>query len=314
MSKYVHISAPVFETAATTRGQLELVLNETRESLRSLRGLGVDLVVMCEGVEAFAQTLDTAETMEDPGPMLTMYREEAMDVHAHIAASVKIREGHRVYNSQVFISPEGKLLGVYHKCNLTVIELDKGLSPGREAVTIDTPIGRLGGLICFDLNFRWLLEQYKARRPDILCFSSMYHGSRMVQGMWAYECGSYLAAGLPIYDGGIVTPHGDVLDPTHRSNPCSHARVNLDRVLLHCDFNRPHFQDILVKYGREVRIEIPPHLGTAILYSESEERSAEDICREFGLEPLDAYFKRSLKQNETAREWNSTGVSDTEDG
>lgn len=301
MSKYVHIAAPTFETAAATRGQLELVLGETRTVLRDLRGLGVDLVVMCEGVEAFAQTVDTAESMDNPGPMLNMYREEAVALNAHIAATVKIREGERVYNSQVVVSPEGNLLGVYHKCNLTIPEIENGLSPGTKAVTIDTAIGRLGGVICFDLNFRWLLEQYIVQKPDILCFSSMYHGSSMVQGMWAYECRSYFASGLPIYEGGTVTPHGEMIDRTHRSNPCSHAQVNLDRALLHCDFNRVKFKDIHLKYGREVRIEVPAHTGTALLFSESEKRTAMDLCKEFDLELLDTYFERSLKANDDVR-------------
>lgn len=301
MSKYVHIAAPVFKTAATSRGQLEVVLEETQRALRDLQGLGVDLVLMSEGVEAFSQTVDRAESMEDPGPLLRMYQEEARALQAHVVASIKIREEDRVYNSQVFISPEGKLLGVYHKCNLTVSGLEIGLSPGREAVTIDTEIGRLGGVICFDLNFRWLLEQYIKQGPDILCFSSMYHGSKMVQGMWAYECRSYFVAALPVFDGGIVTPHGEVIDPTHGSNPCSHARVNLDRAVMHCDFNRVKFKGIHLKYGREVRIEVPAHMGTAILYSESKKRTAMDICREFDLELLDTYFERSLQGNEAAR-------------
>ncbi|WFB36755.1 carbon-nitrogen hydrolase family protein [Kiritimatiellota bacterium B12222] len=312
MSSYVHIAAPIFKTSAT-RGQFDVVLGETRTTLQGLRGMGVDLVVMCEGVEAFAQTLDTAETMDDPGPLLNMYQEEAVALNAHIAASVKIREGDRVYNSQVFVSPEGALLGVYHKCNLTVGEIDLGLSPGEKAVTIETSIGRLGGIICFDLNFRWLLEEYKAQLPDILCFGSMYHGSKMVQGMWAFECRSFLAAGLPVYDGGIVTPHGEVIDPTHRENPCAHAHVNLDRALLHYDFNHMKFQEIRLKYGKEVRLEIPPHFATALLYSESSQRTAADICNEFELELLDDYFDRSLKRNATARGSLSQQRSDMED-
>ncbi|MDF3128752.1 carbon-nitrogen hydrolase family protein [Kiritimatiellaeota bacterium B1221] len=301
MSKYVHIATPTFETAAKTRGQLDLVISETRKGLQDLRGLGVDLVVMCEGVEAYAQTLDTAEEMDAPGPMLSMYQEEAVALNSHIAASVKIREGGRVHNSQVFISPSGDFLGVYHKCNLTIPELEKGLSPGTKAVTIDTEVGRLGGIICFDLNFRWLLDQYIVQKPDILCFSSMYHGSAMVQGMWAYECRSFFASGLPIYEGGTLNPHGEMLDRTHRSNRCSHARVNLDRVLLHCDYNGVKFQDIRRTYGAEVRIDVPAHTGTAILYSESEKRSAMDICQEFDLEQLDRYFERSLHANADGR-------------
>lgn len=300
MAKYVQIAAPLFRTAASARGMRDLLIKETTDMLTSLRGFGIDLVVCCEGVEAFAQTVDQAEPLDQPGPMLTMYQEQAVALNAHIAASVKIRVGDKAHNSLAFITPTGAILGAYHKCNLTVIELERGLVPGTEAFVVDTPIGRLGGVICFDLNFRWLLEQYIALKPDILCFGSMYHGGAIVQGMWAYECQSYFASALPFIGGGILDPFGRQLHATHNVADHAQAHVNLDRVMIHCDFNRPHFVNIQRKYGQEVRIDVPPHLGVAMVYSESDKRTALDLCREFGLETLDEYFTRSLKANAAA--------------
>ena len=78
-------------------------------------------------------------------------------------------------------------------------------------------------------------------------------------------------------------------------------RVNLDRAMVHLDLNWPKFPEIERKYGDEVRIDIPPNLGPALIYSESDKRTAMDIVREFGLELLDDYFERSVKMNAANR-------------
>ncbi len=69
--------------------------------------------------------------------------------------------------------------GCYHKVNLTAYgEIPAGLTSGAGPVVVETDIRRLGGIVCFDLNFEEIRRQYRALRPDILCFARMYHGGR----------------------------------------------------------------------------------------------------------------------------------------
>ncbi|MFA6291738.1 MAG: carbon-nitrogen hydrolase family protein [Victivallales bacterium] len=302
MTKLIKVASVIFEEEHL-RGQPgaeDIVFKETEKKLDGLKGFGLNLVVLSEGIEAVGLKIWEAESVSSPGRYLNLYREFAVSERCHVAGSVKLKEGGKVFNSVAIISPEGKIQGAYHKANLTVGEIEAGLSPGRGAVVIDTEIGRIGGLICFDLNFRWLRDQYAALRPDILVFPSMYHGGFM-QRIWAYECHSFFISALAFSGGGILDPLGTPLNLTDRYNRTAIAEINIDRAIVHLDFNWEKFPEIKRKYGNEIEIDIPPDIGSALIYSRSGKRTAIDIVREFGLEPLDKYFERALNINSDKR-------------
>jgi predicted amidohydrolase len=59
----------------------------------------------------------------------------------------------RLYNSAFLIGPEG-LFNSYKKTHLPVLGLDRFVAPGAlSPAVIQTPLGRLGSLICYDLRF-----------------------------------------------------------------------------------------------------------------------------------------------------------------
>ncbi|NQU43163.1 carbon-nitrogen hydrolase family protein [bacterium] len=307
MARYVKIAATFFSTTAERGGKEsgEIVRRETAERLEALEDLGLDLIVLCEGVEAFGQTPETAEVVGNPGPFLSLYSEHARKMDSWIAASVKLREGDHVYNSLAFIDRQGAIAGVYHKTFLTETELNGGLTPGPGPRVFETEIGRLGGAICFDLNYHPLRMGYKPLRPDILCFASMYHGGLMQQ-MWAYDCRACFVAALPFIGGGILDPFGRSVEENHcytQGTPFRAAigRVNLDRAMVHLDRNRGKFPDILRKYKDEIEISIPANVGPALILSLSDRISAQDVVKEFQLQLLDDYFEESIEANQAAR-------------
>jgi hypothetical protein len=302
MSKYVKIASVLFdqEYLRNQPGAREHVLRETSNKLDSLKGYGLNLVVLSEGIEAIAQKPEDAEKITNPGSLLKIYMEFAKTEKCYVAGSAKLLENGNLYNSVIFISPSGKIIGVYHKTNLTISELEAGLVPGNGAICIDTDIGRLGGIICFDLNFENIRKQYVELKPDIIVFPSMHHGGIM-QGIWAYECRAFLISALPFIGGGIRDPFGIPLSLTDCHKSVAIARINLDRVMVHLDHNYDKFADIEKKYGEEVCINIPPDIGSALIYSQTEKRTASDIAKEYELELLDNYFKRASTANIESR-------------
>lgn len=302
MSHRVQIACVQFKTKAV-RGAKEsrsVVVRELGEITQTLLGHRDDLVVFSEGVEAHGQNLDQAEDISKGGEMFEAYQKMARTLGSHIAASMKTLRAGRAYNSVVFLDPDGKSLGVYDKVNLTQGEREYGLSPGAGPVICESRIGRLGGLVCFDLNFDNVLQGYRALRPDILVFPSMYHGGLM-QGVFAYQCRSFFASALPFFGSGILDPFGRELKVTDCYTEIARTSVNLDRVMVHLDENRSKFPDIEKKYGTEVVVDTPPNVGPALIYSTSDKRSAMDIVREFGLELMDDYMARSQCENDLAR-------------
>ena len=302
MAKFVNVAAVQFTKEHLTgqKNVRALVLEDTAATLNNLRGLRLNLVVLSETIEALAQTIEEAEEVQRPGALLSLYQEFAAAENCHMVGSVKLRDADGVHNSLVFIGPAGCVLGAYHKTFLTISEIEQGLKPGKGAVVVDTAIGRLGGAICFDLNFDELRQQYVKLRPDIITFASMYHGGLM-QSAWAYSCRAFFAAALPFHGGGVLDPLGRPVALTNCYTTIARAQINLDRVMVHLDYNAKKFPAIERRYGAAVRIDIPPNIGAALISSQSQDITALEIAREFELQLLDDYFQASAERNSQAR-------------
>jgi predicted amidohydrolase len=292
MAKFVKVASILFDADINSASDAKAItLNEITRNLDELSGRNLDLIVFSEAVALTGQTNADAETVDAPGDILQKYMTFARDEQCHIAGSVRICDAGKFYNSVVFIDSQGKIIGVYHKMNPTIEELNDGLTPGNKPVIVDTAIGRMGGVICFDLNFESLRHQYQKLQPDIIIFPSMFHGAFMQQ-QWAYECRSFFVSALPFVGGAVISPQGELLATTSCYSKYAIATINLDRAMLHLDMNMNKFTEIIKKYGDAVKIDIPPNLGSAILYSQNENRSAMDIVDEFQLELIDDYFDR----------------------
>lgn len=281
-----------FKGESGSRPPREEALAQWRQAEKRFDDTGVDLVVACEAMESIGQpTPADAETPERPGPLLTAYIETARRNGCTVVGSVKLAEGGGVYNSQAMIGPDGTMLGRYHKCFITGGEVNLGLAAGSRAEVVETPAGRIGGAICFDLNFTELRDAYQRLAPDIVAFSSMYHGG-LVQASWAYETRAFFVAACKDVLSEIRDPLGRVLASATGYSHVAMARINLDRVILHLDGNMEHFAAMRRRYRDGVRIEAAPDLGVALVSCEAESLSLEELFQAFPLVSLDRYLDR----------------------
>jgi nitrilase len=79
----------------------------------------------------------------------------AAKANAYVVMGIVEREttgtGGTLYNTVVYFSPEGALLGLHRKLKPTALErLIWGEGDGSTLTVVDTPYGRLGGLICWE--------------------------------------------------------------------------------------------------------------------------------------------------------------------
>ncbi len=295
MSKFINIAAVHFEINAECGAPdaQRKVLEQFKYATDRLDGTGVDLLITCEGMEAIGQTNAQAENPSNPGPIYNAYRDFAMRNKCTVAGSIKLEDAGKIYNALAFIGPEGEFLGDYRKTHLTTGEVNEGLSPGSGPVVVDTPAGRIGGVICFDLNYDKLRNGYHDLKPDILAFSSMFHGDHL-QRNWAYQCRSFLASACKDNSSDIVDPLGRVIATVSYYGRIVCSRINLDRFIMHQDENVNRFADIQRKYKNEIKIDYNPILGIAALYSESPKLSAATVAHEFNLVALDDYLQLAL--------------------
>ncbi len=198
-------------------------------------------------------------------------------------------------NSSVLIDRKGNTAGTYNKNHPTIGEIEGGTLCGSEAPVIECDFGRVAMAICFDLNFDELRLKYVKGRPDLVIFSSMYHGGLM-QSYWAYSCRCHFVGAIA----GRATP-SEIRDPLGRvvaSNTnyfdYAVATVNLDCALVHLDYNWDRLRKLKAKYGTKVKISDPGCLGAVLVASEHETVGVDEMIKEFELERLDDYFVRAL--------------------
>lgn len=267
-------------------------LDQWRAACERLDGTGVQLVVTCEGMESVGQGVEDAEDPARPGAFLGAYAAFAIRNRCTVVGSVKLRVDGRVHNAQALVGPDGAVIGCYRKTCLTAGELAAGMSPGGGAVATPTPAGLIGGAICFDLNFPELRDAYRRLRPDVIAFSSMYHGGH-VQAAWAYETRAFFAGAVKDCQSEIRDPLGRVLASANGYSLIARTRIDLDRIVVHLDGNQDRFPAILRAWGAGVRIEAAADLGVALVTCLRDDRTVADLIREFALVPLDDYLEAS---------------------
>lgn len=95
-----------------------------------------------------------SESVFVPGPEMEMIAKQAKDLGLHVSLGIneRVREySARLYNSQVFIDNEGKIMGVRRKLLPTNREkVFWTAGNGTDLQVYDTKLGKIGGLICYE--------------------------------------------------------------------------------------------------------------------------------------------------------------------
>ena len=297
--------AKIIDVAAISGMVMERGEEGPREALRQfyeaaemLKGTGIDLVVTCETM-MMNQPAETGEDPECPGEILEAYRTFAGENRGVVAGAARTMTPEGPRQSIVFYGPDGEKLGIYHKMFPTPEAILAGTVPGDRAVVVDTPTGKLGGILCYDLNFDELRDQYMELAPQILCFSSYFHGGT-VMANWAFRTRAFLVGALKDIGSEIYDPLGRRINATTYYNRIARARINLDYIVCHGSDNSAKYPEIMRKYGKKVLIDLDSPSACGIVYSCTDEFTARDIAEEFELVPLNEYLCRSRRLRKQA--------------
>lgn len=197
-------------------------------------------------------------------------------------------------NSLILLDRAGKIAGTYHKNFPTINEMEQGIIPGDQAQVFQCDFGKVAMIICFDLNYDELRLKYAKQQPDIILFSSVYHGGLM-QSLWAYSCRSYFVSAIGIVQlpSEVLNPMGEIVASSTNYFNYTLATINLDYKLAHLDYNWEKLTKLKAKYGDAVSIHDPGKVGAVMISSEDKAMSAQQMVKEFDIELLDTYFDRS---------------------
>jgi predicted amidohydrolase len=108
-----------------------------------------------------------------PGPATRPFETIARQHHVYLVLGTRERAGDAFYNSAVLVGPAGKVVGVYRKVHLATSEGLTGLSAGTSFPVFDTPLGRIGCLICMDTTVCESARMLGLAGADFICFPIM---------------------------------------------------------------------------------------------------------------------------------------------
>ena len=135
---------------------------------------GVNLVVLPELANSGCDVKDRALAFElaeelPGGPTVLAWRKAAEEAGVYVVGGLLEREGHTLHNSAVLLGPG--VAGRYRKTHLW--DKEKLLyEPGRELPVFDTPLGRIGLLICYDAWFSEAARTLALKGAQIICIPS----------------------------------------------------------------------------------------------------------------------------------------------
>ena len=190
---------------------------------------GCDIVCLGEGVNLVgvhgAGYSDIAEPI--PGQTTNRLGEVAKKWNMYIVAALGEREGTAVYNTAVLIDRTGEIIGKYRKIQLPREEIEAGVTPGNAFPVFDTDFGRIGMMICWDVQYAEPARALAVQGAEII-FLPIWGGNETLTKARAIEnqvhvvsCGYSIAS--TIYD-----PWGNLLSEAAKRPGLAVADIDLN--------------------------------------------------------------------------------------
>jgi deaminated glutathione amidase len=146
---------------------------------RCVAATGAELLVLPEAATTGFTPGIPADGLWDlvsaiPGPVTDPVAAAAAELGVHIVLGGYERGPERgtVYNTAVLNGPSGDVLGAYRKTHLFCGEERTGggwVTPGAEAIVVETPLARVGMMICFDGDYPELARIQAVRGAEVIC-------------------------------------------------------------------------------------------------------------------------------------------------
>ena len=117
---------------------------------------------------------------EIPGPSTEVLERECRRLGMHVVCGLLERDRDALRNAAVLIGPGG-LIGTYRKSHLPFLGVDRFVLAGDELVVYETPLGRIGVEICYDLRFPEVTRTLALRGADLVAHPTNFPAAARVQ-------------------------------------------------------------------------------------------------------------------------------------
>ena len=173
----------------TSGHRVEDNLEAAAKLLREAKDAGAELACLPENFSFIglkdADKLAVAEA-DGSGPVQQFLSETARALGLWILAGTTVIKGdsaRRVSNTSLLLDAQGKRVARYDKIHLFDVAIpgrneqyleSTHATPGRKVVVADTPVGRLGLSVCYDMRFPELYRELVARGAEWLAMPAAF--------------------------------------------------------------------------------------------------------------------------------------------
>jgi nitrilase len=257
-------------------------LGDAARLLREAADHGVSLAVLPENF-ALLGTDDKAKLAiaepESGGPIQAFLSRQAASLSLWlVGGTLPIRgDDARAFSASLLYDPEGRCRARYDKIHLFDVGVpdveesyreSAATIPGKQPIAADTPIGRIGMAVCYDIRFPELFQRLGELGMDFLCLPAAFtvptgeaHWSLLLRAR-AVESLCYVVAAAQSGEHGggrrtyghsmIVGPWGEIL----AERPSGAGIVVADLDIMHLCGLRKRFPALT--HRRRLAIETPP--------------------------------------------------------
>src|SRR5439155_7657231 len=135
------------------------------------------------------------------------------------------------YNTAVLMGRDGELVGTYRKTHLPREEVEGGLTPGDSYPIFTTDFGKIGIMICWDVQFPECARAMAVKGAEMILLP-IWGGNEILAKARAIENSLFLISSSYDMKTFIVDPTGTVLAEADAKKPIAAATIDLDRTIL----------------------------------------------------------------------------------
>ncbi len=271
------------------------------ELLDQMGGLGADLACLPEEFTLLGLPQDDEEREKIwepiPGPTSDHFAAKAREHGMYVVAGMCEVRGNTRLNTSVLFDRQGEIVGQYDKIHPTLGELEAGTVPGvyADIPVLDTDFGKVGMLICFDVDYPEEWARIGAAGAELVVFPSMCDGGlRLRAYAWLH---SYIV--VSSVSGGssrIINKLGDVIAASGLGVFVAHSTVDLEAEVFHYDQQYQQIRQMQTDFGNRITIIGTRDDGVFMVESNDDAWPIARIKSEYGLENWVEYHDRSTRE------------------
>ena len=262
---------------------------------------GTDLIALPETFNW--QNKNEPESLD--GVTVSTMSKLAQRYNTYVVCPIDRSQGGFRLNSSVMLDRDGQIASVYDKVYPYWSEFD--LEPPVDVINstphvVTTDFGRVGMAVCFDVNFPQVWQELADQDADLVVWPSAYSAGRSLQAH-AINHHYYIVTSTYNRDCIVYDITGEeILYETSEDVNITRISLDLDRGIYHENFNLDKRDRLLADHSD--LIEMEQWLGLEqwfVLRGKNPDVSVRDLARQYGLEELRAYKRRSLEQLDARR-------------